>query len=161
MHIGGHSTRFFVIWRALLTTVSTTKDQDKELQSHFEILVYLKLTCRLCQLRSVVTINTHVNAVYSNLLDGRRSVTGNVNFMQKVLWHGRAGHKLQSSTMEAAYMALAAEIQEAIWQKMVLQELVVEISSSIFIREDNKAWQMFADHAGNLLMSDITSCGSD
>ena len=41
--------------------------------------------------------------------------------------------------MEAAYMALAAEIQEAIWQKMVLQELVVEISSSIFIREDNKA----------------------
>ena len=53
------------------------------------------------------------------------------------------------STMEAEYMALAAETQEAIWQMMVLQELGVEISGPIVIREDNKACQMFADHAGN------------
>ena len=46
-------------------------------------------------------------------------------------------------------MVLAAETQEAIWQKMVLQELGVEVSSPIVIREDNKACQMFADYAGN------------
>ena len=32
---------------------------------------------------------------------------------------------------------------------MVLQELGVEISSPVVICEDNKACQMFADHAGN------------
>ena len=51
--------------------------------------------------------------------------------------------------LEAEYIALAAETQEAIWQKMVLQEPGAEVSSPIVIREDNKACQMFADHAGN------------
>ena len=63
-----------------------------------------------------MTINTHVNAVYSNLLDGRRSVTGNVNSMAEgfVIWQSKTQTSVALSTMRAEYMALAAETQEAI-----------------------------------------------
>ena len=93
----------------------------------------------------------NVDADYANSLDDRRSVTGFVNFMAEgpVTWQSKTQASVALSTMEAEYMALAAETQEAIWQMMVLQELGVEISSPIVIREDNKACQMFADHAGN------------
>ena len=46
-------------------------------------------------------------------------------------------------------MALAVETQEAIWLRMVFEELGVELSGPFVIKEDNKACQMFADHAGN------------
>ena len=98
-----------------------------------------------------VTMDANVDADYANSLDDRRSVTGFVNFMAEgpVTWQSRTQASVALSTMEAEYMALAAETQEAIWQMMVLQELGVEISGPIVIREDNKACQMFADHAGN------------
>ena len=62
-------------------------------------------------------------------------MTGNVKFMAEglVIWQSRIQTSVALSTMQAEYMALAAKTQEAIWQKMVLQELVVEISSPIVI----------------------------
>ena len=51
--------------------------------------------------------------------------------------------------MEAEYMALAAETQEAIWMRMVLEKLRVELAGPVIIRDDKKACQLFADHAGN------------
>ena len=74
-----------------------------------------------------VAIDAHVDADYTNLLDDQRSVIGLVNFMGEgpVTWQSKTQTSVALSTMEAEYMALAAETQEAIWQKMVLQELYV------------------------------------
>jgi hypothetical protein len=84
-------------------------------------------------------------------MDDRRSITGYVNFMSggPVTWQSKNQTSVALSTMEAEYMALAAETQEAIWLRMVLEELGVQMAGPVVIREDNKACQMFADHAGN------------
>ena len=46
-------------------------------------------------------------------------------------------------------MALAAEVQETDQQRMMFEELGLPVSQPTIIREDNKACQLFADHAGN------------
>jgi hypothetical protein len=52
--------------------------------------------------------------------------------------------------MESEYMApAAAEVQEVIWLQTLLQELRVELSQPVVIREDNKSCQLFDDHVGN------------
>jgi hypothetical protein len=93
-----------------------------------------------------VTIDANVDADYANSMDDRRSVTGFVNFMAEgpITWQSKTQASVALSTMEAEYMALAAETQEAIWLRMVLEELGVPIAGPIAIREDNKACQMFA-----------------
>jgi hypothetical protein len=98
-----------------------------------------------------VTMDANVDADYANSLDDRRSVTGFVNFMAEgpITWQSKTQASVALSTMEAEYMALAAETQEAIWLRMVLEELGVQIAGPVVVREDNKACQMFADHAGN------------
>ena len=66
-----------------------------------------------------------------------------------ITWQSKTQASVALSTIEAEYMALAAETQEAIWLRMVLEELGVQIAGPVVVREDNKACQMFADHAGN------------
>ena len=43
-----------------------------------------------------------------------------------VTWQSKNQTSVALSTMEAEYMVLAAETQEAIWLRMVLEELGVE-----------------------------------
>ena len=98
-----------------------------------------------------VAVDACVDADYANSMDDRRSITGYVNFMSggPVTWQSKNQTSVALSTMEAEYMALAAETQVAIWLRMVLEELGVQMAGPVVIREDNKACQMFADHAGN------------
>ena len=98
-----------------------------------------------------MTMDAYVDADYANSLDNCRSVTGYVNFIAEdpVTWQSKTQTSVALSTIEAEYMALAADTQEALWQKMVLQELEVEVSGPVAIREDNNACQMVAYHAGN------------
>ena len=46
-------------------------------------------------------------------------------------------------------MALAAEVQETDYQRMVFEELGVPLLKPSVIKEDNKACQLFADHSGS------------
>ena len=46
-------------------------------------------------------------------------------------------------------MALAVEVQETDQQRMMFEELGLPVSQPTIIREDNKACQLFADHASN------------
>ena len=46
-------------------------------------------------------------------------------------------------------MALAAEVQETNQQRMMFEELGVPLLKPSVIKEDNKACQLLADHAGN------------
>ena len=54
-------------------------------------------------------------------------------------------------TMEAEYMALAAEVQAVEHHRMVFEELRFSVAQLTDIKEDNKACLHFADHAGSHL----------
>ena len=98
-----------------------------------------------------VDYSGNVDSDYANSVDDRRSVTGYVNFLASgpVTWQSKTQASVALSTMEAEYMALAAEVQEVDMQRMVFEELGLSIAQPTVIREDNKACQLFADHAGN------------
>ena len=98
-----------------------------------------------------IVVDANVDADYANSIDDRRSITGYVNFLVEgpITWQSKTQVSVVLSSMEAEYMALAAETQEAIWLRMVFDELGVQVAGPMVIREDNKACQMFADHAGN------------
>ena len=93
----------------------------------------------------------NVDSDYANSLDDRRSVTGYVNFLASgpVTWQSKTQQSVALSTMEAEYMALAAEVQEVEQQRMVFEELGLPVVQPTIIKEDNKACQLFADHPGN------------
>ena len=95
-------------------------------------------------------MDANVDVDYANSQDDRRSVTGYVNFKAEgpITWQSLTQASVALSTMEAEYTALAEDTQQAIWLKMVFEELGVQVAGPIVIREDNKACQMFADHAG-------------
>ena len=46
-------------------------------------------------------------------------------------------------------MALVVQVQETDQQRMMFEELGLPVSQPTIIKEDNKACQLFADHAGN------------
>ena len=98
----------------------------------------------------VVTVG-YVDSDYANSIDDRRSVTGYINFIAEApyTWQSKTQPSVALSTLEAEYMALAAEVQETDHQRMLFQELGVELVTPTVIKEDNKACQLFADHAGN------------
>ena len=52
--------------------------------------------------------------------------------------------------MGSEYIPLAAEVQEVEMQRMVFEELRLAVIQPTVIREDNKACQLFKDHAGNI-----------
>ena len=91
---------------------------------------------------------SNANSNYANSLDDRRSVTGYVNFLAEgpVTWQSLTQASVALSSMEAEYMALAAEVQEIDQQWMIFKELGLPASHPTNIREDNKACQLFANH---------------
>ena len=50
---------------------------------------------------------------------------------------------------KAEYIALAVEVQETDKQRLIFEELGLPVSQPTIIREDIKACQVFANHAGN------------
>ena len=93
----------------------------------------------------------NVDSDYANSVDNRRSVTGYVNFLASgpVTWHSKTQSSVALSTMEADYLALATEAQKVEMQRMFFEEHGLSIAQFAVIREDNKACQLFADHAWN------------
>ena len=93
----------------------------------------------------------YVDSDYANSLDDRRSITGYVNMLAEapVTWQCKTQQSVALSTLEAEYMALAAEVQETDYQRMVFEELGVPLLKPSVIKEDNKACQLFADHSGS------------
>ena len=75
------------------------------------------------------------------------SVTGYVNFLAEgpVTWQSKTQVSVALSTMEAEYMALAAEVQEVEHHRMVFEELGFSVAQPTVIKEDNKACQLFAE----------------
>ena len=94
----------------------------------------------------------NVDSNYANSLDDRRSVPGYGNVLSNgpATWQSKTQTSVALSTMKAGSMALAAEVQEVEMQQVDFEELGLPVLQPTVILEDNKACQLFADHAGNV-----------
>ena len=100
---------------------------------------------------NTVGLDGFVDADHAGDVDDRRSVTGYVYLMADgpISWQSRSQTTVALSSMEAEYMSLAAATQEAIWWRMILEELGFSTSKPIHLNEDNTSCISFADHPGN------------
>ena len=97
----------------------------------------------------------NVNYDFVNSVDGSRSVTGYVTFLASgpVTSQSKTQQSVALSTLDAEYIALAAEMQEAEHQRMEFYELGLPVVQLTIIKDDNKGCQKFADHPGNFQRS--------
>eukprot|EP01038_Epipyxis_sp_PR26KG_P014695 gene14695-19743_t len=93
----------------------------------------------------------YVDADFANDLDTRRSVTGYVFMLAggPISWQSRAQVSTALSTMEAEYMAASAATQEALWLRMILEELGISLVQPLVLREDNRSAISFSQHPGD------------
>ena len=95
---------------------------------------------------------SNADSDYANSMDNRRIVTGYVNFLASGpgTWQSKTQQSVVLSTMEAKYMALAAEVPNVEHQKTAFDELGLPLMQPTIIQDDNRACQPFADHPGNI-----------
>ena len=95
-------------------------------------------------------VDMYVDADFANDLDDARSITGYIFLFAggPLSWQSRTQLSTALSTMEAEYMAAAAATQEALWLRMILEELGISMSQPLLIHEDNNACIHFTEHPG-------------
>ena len=83
----------------------------------------------------------YVDADYANDPDSRRSITGYVFVLAgaPISWQSRQQVSVALSSMEAEHMAACAAAQEALWLRMLLADLGVDITNPVSLKEDNQA----------------------
>ena len=98
-----------------------------------------------------VNIESYVDADFANSIDDRHSISGYAFMLAggPISWQSRSQPTVALSTMEAEYMAAATATQEAFWLRFLLEEMGLNVTTPIVLREDNKACISFADHPGN------------
>lgn len=91
------------------------------------ILRYLKGTSdvALCYGESGLTVKGYVDSDYAGDIDGSKSTTGYVFILSggTVSWVSKLQSVVAMSTTEAEYVAAAQASKEAVWLKMLLEEL--------------------------------------
>ena len=98
-----------------------------------------------------VSLESYVDADFANCIDDRHSISGYAFLLAggPISWQSRSQPTVALSTMEAEYMAAATATQEAFWLRFLLEELGLNVSTPIVLKEDNKACISFSDHPGN------------
>ena len=93
----------------------------------------------------------YVDADYANDPESRRSITGYVFLLAgaPISWQSRQQVSVALSSMEAEYMAACAAAQEALWLRMLLADLGVDIVKPISLKEDNQAAIAFSKNPGD------------
>ena len=81
---------------------------------------------------------------FVNCIDDRHSISGYA-FLLAV----GSQSTVAQSIIEAEYMATATATQEAFWQRFLLEEMELNLSTPIVLNEDNKACISFSDQPGN------------
>lgn len=92
----------------------------------------------------------HCDADWAGDVDGRKSTTGYVFRLQgaAVSWKSKRQHSTALLTTEAEYMAMAAAVQEAIWLRGLLSELVPKsLADTTPIHCDNQSTIKLANNS--------------
>ena len=101
-----------------------------------------------------------VDADHGTNKDDRRSVTGYVFMLAgaPISWQSRSQTTVALSSMEAEYMAACAATQESLWLAMLLEQMGIEVSKPIVLKEDNQACIDFSKNPGNHKRSKHIDC---
>ena len=101
-----------------------------------------------------------VDADHAGHKDDRRSVTGYVFMLAEgpISWQSRSQTTVALSSMEAEYMAACAATQESLWLAMLMEQMNIEISRPIKLREDNQACIAFSKNPGDHKRSKHIDC---
>ena len=104
--------------------------------------------------------NIFVDADHAGHKDDRRSVTGYVFMLADgpISWQSRSQTTVALSSMEAEYMAACAATQESLWLAMLMEQIGIEISRPIILKEDNKACIDFSKNPGDHKRSKHIDC---
>ena len=104
--------------------------------------------------------NIFVDADHAGHKDDRRSVTGYVFMLAggPISWQSRSQTTVALSSMEAEYMAACAATQESLWLAMLMEQMGIEISRPIILKEDNKACIDFSKNPGDHKRSKHIDC---
>ena len=104
--------------------------------------------------------NIFVDADHAGHKDDRRSVTGYVFMLSggPISWQSRSQTTVALSSMEAEYMAACAATQESLWLAMLMEQMGIEISRPIILKEDNKACIAFSKNPGDHKRSKHIDC---
>ena len=75
-----------------------------------------------------------------------------------ISWQSRSQTTVALSSMEAEYMAACAATQESLWLAMLLEQMGIEVSKPIVLKEDNQACIDFSKNPGNHKRSKHIDC---
>jgi len=99
---------------------------------------------------SVVNLQGYSDADFANSIDDKRSITCYV-FMfagAPLSWNCITQHTTALSTMESEYYAICKSVQEALYLRMLFEELGLRVDNPLVIREDNRACIAFSKDPG-------------
>ena len=101
-----------------------------------------------------------VDANHGTNKDDRCSVTGYLFMLAgaPISWQSRSQTTVALSSMEAEYMAACAATQESLWLAMLLEQMGIEVSKPIVLKEDNQACIDFSKNPGNHKRSKYSDC---
>ena len=99
---------------------------------------------------SVVNLQGYSDADFANSIDDRRSITGYVFLFAgaPLSWNCMTQHTTALSTMESEYYAICKSVQEALYLRMLFEEVGLRVDTPLVIREDNQACIAFSKDPG-------------
>ena len=98
-----------------------------------------------------VSLESYVDADVANCIDDHHSISGYAFLLAggPISWQSRSQSTVALSTTEAEYLAAATAAQESFWLRFLLEELGLNVSTPIVLKEDNKASITISDNPGN------------
>ena len=84
-----------------------------------------------------VNIELYVDAAFANSIDDIHSISGYAFMLARglVSWQSRSQATVVLSTMELEYMAAATATQETFWLRFLLEEISLNVTTPIVLRE--------------------------
>ena len=99
---------------------------------------------------TLANLQGYSDADFANSVDDRRSITGYV-FMfagAPLSWNCMTQHTTALSTMESEYYAICKSVQEALYLRMLMEEVGLKVDKPLVIKEDNQACIAFSKDPG-------------
>ena len=99
---------------------------------------------------TTVNLQGYSDADFANSIDDRRSITGYVFVFAgaPLSWNCMTQHTTALSTMESEYYAICKSVQEALYLRMLMEEVGLKVDKPLVIHEDNRACIAFSKDPG-------------